>query len=323
MMNNDNTDLTPVVPEGGPVLAFDFPAFSVGVAEYAEGPTGCTVFRFPAPVKTAVDLRGGSIGSIGNREWNHAICLAGGSSYGLAAATGVAAELLARNGYATEPETIAAVSGAIIYDFRARENAIIADAALGRAAVRAARPNWFPLGPRGAGCSAMCGRGPEQTGREHSGQGGAFRRIGPTKIAAFTVVNALGAICDRQGRVIRGHRDPQTGEHRHYHEELDRIRRRGAGGPPEATGGNTTLTVVITNQRLDRRQLTQFARQVHSSMARAIQPFHTIYDGDVFYGVTTDEIDNPDLDEVALGVEASEAVWDAILRLVEVMQDGG
>ena len=321
MRTNDNTELKAVVPSGGPTLEFDFPSFHVGVAEYPAGPTGCTVFRFLEPAATAVDQRGGAVGATGNHEINHAICLAGGSSYGLEAAAGVSAELFAQWGYPTEFDRIAEVSGAIIFDFRPRDNAIYADKELGRLAARTARPNWFPLGARGAGCSARCGRGPEQTGREASGQGGGFRRIGPTRIAAFCVVNSLGAIIDRQGRVVRGHLDRATGERRHYAEELARLRHaRGGGAVPV---GNTTLTVVITNQRLERRPLTQLARQVHSAMARAIQPFHTIYDGDVLYAVTTGEVDNPDLDEVGLGVEAAEAVWDAVLALAAVMAGAG
>ena len=35
--------------------------------------------------------------------------------------------------------------------------------------------------------------------------------MGPTKIAVFSVVNALGAVLNRQGEVVRGNRDPQTG----------------------------------------------------------------------------------------------------------------
>jgi L-aminopeptidase/D-esterase-like protein len=48
-------------------------------------------------------------------------------------------------------------------------------------------------------------------------------------------------------------------------------------------------------------------------MARAIQPFHTIYDGDVFFTATTEEINDPGLSEIALGVLASELAWDAVL----------
>jgi 6-aminohexanoate-oligomer endohydrolase len=64
--------------------------------------------------------------------------------------------------------------------------------------------------------------------------------------------------------------------------------------------------------------LRQFAKQVHTSMARAIQPFQTIFDGDTFYAVTTNEVENQLLNEVALGVLASETVWDAVLSITDI-----
>ncbi len=48
----------------GPVLEFDFPGLLIGIAEYDEGPTGVTVFYFPNRVKGAVDVRGGSPGTV-------------------------------------------------------------------------------------------------------------------------------------------------------------------------------------------------------------------------------------------------------------------
>ena len=39
--------------------------------------------------------------------------------------------------------------------------------------------------------------------RETSGQGGAFRQVGQTKIAVFTVVNAAGLVVDRSGQIVR------------------------------------------------------------------------------------------------------------------------
>ena len=76
---------------------------------------------------------------------------------------------------------------------------------------------------------------------------------------------------------------------------------------------NTTLSLVVTNQKLDRLQLTSIGRQVHASMARGIQPFHSRWDGDVNYMVSTQQLANDALDEVTLGELASDAMWDAIL----------
>ncbi|HET8631081.1 MAG TPA: P1 family peptidase [Thermomicrobiales bacterium] len=319
-LSNDHAQLVPRTDIAGRALAFDFPALRVGVAEYAEGPTGCTVFHFLDGVAAAADVRGGSAGTIATESltagdgWLHAVCLAGGSIYGLEAATGVAAELFAQRGYSTNWRDIALVSGAIIFDYAHRANAIYPDKALGRAALRSARSGWFPLGAHGVGCSATVGNGFDFDRGEPSGQGGAFRQVGPTKVAVFSVVNALGAVVDRQGHVVRGHLDRATGERRHLADDLER-RLAGAGGTA-LPFGNTTLTVVAINQRLGPRSLRQLARQVHSSLARAIQPFHCLDDGDVLYALTTNEVDNPALGDTALGVLASELAWDAVLSSV-------
>jgi L-aminopeptidase/D-esterase-like protein len=55
------------------------------------------------------------------------------------------------------------------------------------------------------------------------------------------------------------------------------------------------------------------ARQVHSSMARAIDPFHSMYDGDVLYAVTTNAVDPAPLKYNAISYIASEVAWDAVL----------
>ena len=274
-------------------LEFDFPGLEIGVAEYEEGPTGCTVFHLPKLASLSIDVRGGSPGVNGQHlDAINAICFAGGSLYGLEASTGVAAELFKMRGYSTKWMDIALVSGAIIFDYGMRPNAIYPDKELGRAAVRGMQPGRFPLGARGAGRSATASHG---TGAELAGQGGAYRGSGHTKILSFVVVNAYGCIVDRSGKIVRGKpTGPVTGR------------------VPRAA--NTTLSLVVTNQKLDRLQLQSIGRQVHASMARGIQPFHARWDGDVNYTVSTQELANPELDEVTLGELASDAMWDAILQ---------
>ena len=309
VISNDNLHLSPRTDIAARrVLDLDLPGLEIGVAEYAEGPTGCTVFHFPKLASMHIDVRGGSPGI--NGEYLtviNAICFAGGSLYGLEASTGVAAELFAKRGYSTKWMDIALVSGAIIFDYGRRPNAIYPDKDLGRAAVRALRPGRFPLGAHGAGCSATAGHGETA---ELSGQGGAFRVVGATRIAVFTVVNAYGAIVDRAGRVVRGNRDVRG--HRQPAAEI--VAATGAYYPPtEPRARNTTLTLVVTDQRLDALQLRSVARQVHASMARAIQPFHSRWDGDILYACSTQTVDDTTLDEVSLGVVASELAWDAVL----------
>lgn len=324
--------LVPRTSFDGPVLEFDFPGMQVGVAEYEEGPTGATVFYFPDGVAAAIDVRGGAPGTIAtdflrlgySSTFVDAITFAGGSSYGLAAAAGVAMEIKSMWEDSGDEGGIATVPGAIIFDLGNRRfNTIVPDAALGRAALRAAEPGRFPLGPRGAGRFAMQAGYYGNGNRQHSGQGGAFRQIGPTKIAVFTVVNALGAVANREGEVVRCSSDPTAedcGSVADYLartlDERIRISRASAPAPEQGPTTNTTLTLVVTNQKLDFWELQRLAIQVHSSMARAIQPFHTRADGDVLFAVTTDEVEDPELRLEDLGVIASEVAWDAVLNSV-------
>jgi len=115
----------------------------------------------------------------------------------------------------------------------------------------------------------------------------------------------------RDGRAVRGHVDPKTGERKRVGEVVPLP---GAGGAQEPPPGHTTLTVVVINQAMGLRELRQLARQVHASMARAIDPFHTIHDGDVLYAVTTNQLSEAPLEYSQIGYIASELAWDAVLR---------
>lgn len=305
---NADLALTPLPSLGRESVVFDLPGVLVGTAEYAEGPTGCTVVHIPAGARTAVDARGGAVGLSGGYDFNHAICLAGGSVYGLAAAAGVSEELLARRRNVVKWDELQLVSGAVIYDFSARDNAVHPDAQLGRAALRNAEPGLFPIGRCGAGRSATVGK-VDSARAEFAGQGAAFRTFGSVRVLVATVLNAVGVIVDREGAIVRGNYHASAGVRRHPYVDY-------AAGALDAVNGNTTLTVLVTNVRLSDRELTQVGRQVHSSMHRGIQPFHTENDGDVLFAVTTDEVDLDGLKPTGFGALASEVAWDAILSAV-------
>jgi L-aminopeptidase/D-esterase-like protein len=299
-------ELVPQALPGHGRITFDFPGLLIGTADYAEGPTGCTVFAFPGRGAVTMDVRGGAAGTIGDYAACDAICLAGGSALGLEAATGVAAEIFARRGQLGG--ALPLVMGAVIYDFGGRNNGVYPDKALGQAALRTAAPGSFPLGRCGAGTNATVGKawGPRFKG-EPAGQGGAVTAIGATRVAVFTVVNALGAIVDRSGKVVRGNRDDSG----HRASLAEGIAAKASDAQPPQ--GNTTLTVVVTNQRFDATALRQIGRQVHSAMARTIQPFHGRADGDVLYAVSTMQIDNPRVSDFTLAAVAGELAWEAVL----------
>jgi L-aminopeptidase/D-esterase-like protein len=318
--SNQNTSLTPARGSGSGVVEYDFPGVLVGTAQYDEGPTGATVIAVPAGARTAVDARGGAVGLSGGFPVNHAICLAGGSVHGLEAGAGVMTEMRERRGNSTLFSDLPLVSTAIIYDYPARGNAIHPDAALGRAAYRNAESGWAAYGRVGAGCSATVGK-VHSSRREFAGQGVAFRQVGDVKILVVTVVNAVGVVVDRDGTVVRGNFDSRSGERRHPH--LDYATSLASGVAPDMPRGNTTITAVVTNVDLSDADLSQFARQVHGSMNRGIQPFHTSMDGDVLFALTTAELGLPDAaarpglpsaTATAIGGVAAEVVWDAILQ---------
>jgi L-aminopeptidase/D-esterase-like protein len=312
----------------GPALEFDFPSLHIGIAEYDEGPTGVTVFYFPKKVFAAVDVRGGAPGTIetdgirvGYSEkvgpGYDAICLTGGSSLGLESATGVMAELLAKRGNSAKIGDIPGVSGAVVYDFNNRNNAIHPDKELGRAAFKAAKPGRFLLGARGAGRFVHVGGYFGVPYGERSGQGGAFRQVGETRIAVFTVVNALGAVIDRKGQVVRGNRDLKTGKRTHIGDDLKNGTK--SKPPAELPGSsqrpkqNTTISLVVTNQKLSYAELDRLAIQTHAALNRVIQPFHTVDDGDTLFAVTTAEVKNDSLSLRDLSTHAAELAWDAVL----------
>ncbi|MDE0006997.1 MAG: P1 family peptidase [Gammaproteobacteria bacterium] len=294
---------------GERTLRYDFPAVRVGIAEYPDGPTGVTVLRFPNGASMAADIRGGSPGFVGDYGFVHAVTLAGGSLLGLEAAAGVAAELFAQGGSQGRWDAIPLVSGGIVYDFGGRDNGVYPDKRLGRAALNAVREGIVPLGQRGAGISVTVGNGFAFDRGEAAGQGAAFREVGGVKFLAVVVLNALGAVFDRSGQVVLGHLNRETGQRSGYPEEIERL----AGGARPAPG-NTTLTVIVTNQTMHRQDLIQLGRQVHASMARGIQPFHSRDDGDILWAVSTNEVEESAWSNMALGVVASETVWDAVLE---------
>jgi L-aminopeptidase/D-esterase-like protein len=321
-----NTDIK------GPTLDFDWPAIQIGVGSYENGPTGLTIIHFKSRASAAVDVRGGAPGTVNSdglrngygAAFTDAIVFTGGSAYGEEAITAVATGLKDLGLRAGDWNDVAFVPGAVIYDFGPRRlNEIYPDKRLARAALRAMRPGVFPLGAQGAGRMAM--QGGYFGCLAHSGQGGAYRQIGSSKIAAFVVVNASGAVTDREGRLVSCNRAASWENLTRTSELLGHLpaslKADWAAPPTEqrteaGTTRNTTISLVVTNQKLVPWELQRLAVQVHTSMSRGIQPFSTQNDGDTLFAASTQEVENKDLGSVTLGTIASEIMWDAILASV-------
>jgi L-aminopeptidase/D-esterase-like protein len=336
----DQSDLAINTAIDGPFLKFDWPDIAIGVASYEAGPTGATVVRFAKRASIAVDVRGGAALPVNSDLLRlgysfpiiDAVVFSGGSSYGEEAITAVQTGLKDDGVRSAKWNDIALVVGAIIYDFSPfRLNEIYPDKRLGQAALRASRPGIFPLGAQGAGRSALQG---EFFGcLAHSGQGAAFRQVGQTKIAAFVVVNALGAITDRNGNLVKCNRAKSWGNLTktsdlllHLPESLQQPDWNAAAAEKQLakpSHTHTTVSLIVTNEALDYAALLRLAVQVHTSIARAIQPFSTQDDGDTLFAASTQEIYNnpqinPDSSGLSpmLGAIAAEVMWDAILASV-------
>jgi L-aminopeptidase/D-esterase-like protein len=319
----------------GPVLQFDWPAIQIGIGSYEEGPTGLTIFRFADSAMAAVDVRGGSLATVntdylrlGYEQPNvDAVVLSGGSAYGEEAITAVATGLKDDGVFSGEWDDVALVVGAIIYDFSGRRlNEIYPDKRLAQSALHDLRSGIFPLGAQGAGRMAMQGA---FFGRSvHSGQGGAFRQIDDLKVAAFVVVNSSGAITDRNGRLVKLWNNPidsdaaggaPSGLPKAADLLVDLPVSRSKQSIPQTrdrrrTGGyHTTLSLVVINQKVSYAALQRLAVQVHTSMARAIQPFSTDVDGDTLFAVSTQEVSDTSLSLRDLNAVAGEVMWDAVL----------
>lgn len=330
---DNQSDLSALINDGfddDAALTFDWPMLTIGTGQYEDGPTGLTVLKFGRKVNAAIDARGGGPGTV-NAEYLKlgysqpevdAIVLSGGSWYGLEAVTAANTALLDDHFRGGHWDNIGLVVGSIIYDFGGRRlNEIYPDKRLAQLALRAARPGIFPNGPFGAGRSAM--NGGIFGCQTRSGQGSAYRQVGDVKIAVFTVVNALGVVADREGNVVACHKG------RNWPENLkasDLMRGAPASLQPGWNGDeesmmperkNTTISVVVTNRSMNPAELQRLAVQVHTSMARGIQPFASEFDGDVLYAVSTNEVDSgpgATLPSMEIGVTAAELMWDAILN---------
>lgn len=286
----------------------DVPGIRVGHWTDATARTGCTVV-LPADegAVAGVDVRGSAPGT---RETDllrptalveriHAICLAGGSAFGLAAADGVMRRLAERGvGVATAVRPVPVVPAAILFDLGVGDPMAFPDAAAGHIATLAAEANDGELeGQVGAGTGATVAKLGGVDAALPGGVGSAGRRLeGGGTVGALAVTNALGDIVDRSGAVVAGHI---------------------ADAPLPPPPVNTTLAVVATDLPLDRAQCRKLAELGHDALARAIHPVHTMWDGDVVFVLSTGDGSRSAPEELLeVGLAADDAIREAIERSV-------
>ncbi len=302
----------------------DIEGILVGHAADREGVTGCTAILFPEGAVAGVDVRGSAVGE---REFEvlrpghiadriHGIVLAGGSAFGLAAADGVMRFLEEKGiGFDVGVTRVPIVPTAILFDLALGDSRRRPDAAMGYAAAQAATTGKVEEGSVGAGTGATVGK---LFGLKQAVKGGTgtttVEVAGGVLVSALAVVNAFGDVRDPAiGAIIAGaRRAPESAEFVDTAAQMKAGASKPGFGRPAAMP-STTLAVVATNARLDRVQATKLAAMAQNGLARAINPVHTMFDGDVVFGVS---VGTKAGDLNALGTVAAEAVAAAILRAV-------
>ena len=280
-------------------------------------PTGCTVVLCEQGATTSVDVRGSGPGTretdlldpVNHVERAHAIVLAGGSAFGLDAATGVMRYLEERGiGYDTPFARIPIVPAAILFDLRLGDPGIRPDADSGYQACLNARSGPVQEGSVGAGTGATIGK--LQPGLPMKGGIGtaSIRLEQGVVVGAIVAVNCVGNVTDpANGQIVAGARSP-LGEG--FVSVMEWCR---TGIPAETS--NTTIGVIATNASLTKTQLKKIAQMGHDGMARAINPVHTPWDGDTLFAMATSR-SGISVDLGRLGATAAEVVSEAILRAV-------
>ncbi len=190
-------------------------------------------------------------------------------------------------------EIVPIVPAAVIFDLgRGGEFAHHPDAALGEAAYDAASAD-VALGNHGAGTGA-------RAGGLKGGIGTASTVLsGGTTLGALVVVNAVGSCVDPATGELWATRHCVSGDlpplSRPAEAELLAAKVEAAGQdgplrPPLAT----TLAVIATDATLTKAQCAKVSGIGHDGIARAVNPVHTMFDGDTVFTLATGVEDAPD-----------------------------
>ena len=311
-------DHTVALPEGGSIT--DVPGLKVGHHTLAERPTGCTVVICENGATAGVDVRGSAPGT---RETDllspqntvekvQAVLLSGGSAYGLAAATGVVRYLEEHNlGFKIGKGVVPIVPAAILFDLGVGDFKIRPGEDDGYKACQAATTGPVAEGNVGAGAGATIGKmfGPKFAMK--SGLGTASVKVGDTGIVvgAMVAVNAVGDVIDpRTGKIVAGAR---AEDGKGYRDSMAAILNgyRVVG----ESGANTTIGVVATNAPFTKTQMSKVAQMAHDGLARAINPVHTMLDGDTIFAMSTGTA-KVKADLTAVGAIAATVLARAIVR---------
>jgi L-aminopeptidase/D-esterase-like protein len=300
----------------------DVAGIEVGHFTDARRPTGCTVILTRDGAVAGVDVRGAAPGT---RETDllhpsnlvdrvHAILLAGGSAWGLDAASGVMQWLEQNNiGLNVGFGLVPIVPAAVLFDLAVGDTKIRPDAQAGYLACVAAKRNAPAEGNVGAGAGALVGKlfGLERAMR--GGIGTASVTVNGITVGAIIACNAVGDVVNpANGQVVAGARTIDGSALINCRDAIL------AGDTPAKllAGSNTTIGVIATDAILTKPQAHRLAQVAHDGLARAINPVHTLLDGDTLFALGTGKAGRS-ADMLVLSTLAAEVTSRAVMRAVQ------
>lgn len=293
----------------------------IGQVENQKAGTGCTVIICKDGATAGVDVRGGGpatretdlLNPINMVQQINAVMLSGGSAFGLDAASGVMQYLEEHNcGFDMKVAHVPIVCGASLFDLTVGDPKIRPDKAMGyQACLNSEKNEPLKEGNYGAGCGASVGKimGPQYAMK--GGLGTAAIQIDNLQVGAIVAVNACGNIVDyKTNEQLAGIYDSEHNSiipaDEVIFQQIEKLR--------QLPSGNTTIGCIITNAKLNKAQCTKIAGIAHNGYARAIQPVHTMSDGDTIFVLSTNEVEvMPD----AIGILATDLMAKAVNRAVK------
>jgi D-aminopeptidase len=303
-------------------LITDVEGVRVGHADDAKLGSGTTVVLFDQPAVASADLRGGGPGTRETAlldpaqtvEGIDAIAIAGGSAFGLDAASGAQAWLREQGrGFAVRDARVPMVPGAILFDLLSGGNKDWGRyppyREFGYEAAKNASSE-VALGSVGAGLGAT-------TVNLKGGIGSASSRTRDgLMVGAIVAVNAAGSVTVGDGAHFWASPFEQDNEFG------------GRGWPPGFSANalalrskgqpaqSTTLAVVATDAKLSKAQAQRLAVMAQTGLARAIYPVHTPLDGDIVFAAAMGTKPLPDalLSMSELGMVAGNVLTRAVAR---------
>lgn len=315
----------------------DVHGIEVGHAQDEEALTGCTVILCRKGAIAGVDVRGGAPGTretdlldpVNLVERVHAVVLAGGSAFGLDAASGVMRYLEENKiGFNTGAARVPIVPSAILYDLGLGRADVRPDSAMGALAVASAVSAPPVEGNVGAGTGASVGKMFGSALAMKSGLGTASMDIGGgVVVGAIVAVNAWGDVIDpKTGEIVAGLRSGKVGPLRigragQFADTLSMMKTTvGREVLGLASRTNTVIGVVATNAKLTKGQATKVAQMAQDGFARTIRPAHTMLDGDVIFALSTG---TKNANVSTVGTFAAEVMAEAIIRAVKLAKSAG